>query len=311
MLVPVAVAGWIGVRLLERRGRFGRGLLYELLGVAALFALVALLHRPVPAHAALAAQGVGQWLLVMARVLAWPHTDMPVAALAMNAPLALLLCLRLFRPTWRREGDGVVVLLGLWAIAMAAATAWSRGGSWELALGLPSRYVDLAVVLPLVNLWCAFRLAAGLGERRRPMARLGVGLFGVFVVVGWLALTAAALRSMIVPRFRDPAAPVRLAIAYQRTWDSAVYDRQPRFYRPHDDLSRVRSVLEDSRLAGKLPPSFQPERPPGLLGRWVRWCVERRTPIALTLVGLAFGAMRWPRDRRRLSGSGREDLTPD
>lgn len=293
LLVPVALVGWIGVRLCECRGRVDRGLFYECLGGAGLLTFAILQYMSMPMYSGLVAHGLGQWLWVFARVLAWPHTDIPVAALVMNAPLAALLLLRLVRPEWRREEDGAALLFGFWTIALAGATAWSRGGGWELALGLPSRYVDFIVVLPLVNLWCAFRLASGMGEHRRPLARLGVALFAVFVAVGLAGQTATALRRIIVPRFRDPSAPVRLAIAYHRTWDTAVYDRQPRFYRLHDDLGRARAVLQDRRLLGKLPPSFQPEQPLGPLSRAVRWCAARRNLIAGMMGALGVLALFW------------------
>lgn len=294
LLVPVALVGWIGLRLYERRGRLDRGLLFECLGAAGLLAGAILQFLSMPVYSGLVARGVAQWLWVFARVLAWPHTDNPAAALVMNAPLAGLLLLRLSRLEWRRKEDGPVLVLGFWVIALAGATAWSRGGeAGELVFGLPSRYVDLVVVLPLANLWCAYRLVSGISERRRSFARLGMALFGGFLAVGLAGQIAVTMHDVIMPRFRNPAAPVRLAIAYHRTWNPAVYDRQPRFYRLHDDLGRANAVLQDRRLLGRLPPSFQPELPLGPLSRAVRWCAARRNWIAGIVAALGVLSLFW------------------
>ncbi len=71
------------------------------------------------------------------------------------------------------------------------------------------------------------------------------------------------------------ARPARLAVAFQRSGDPAVWAGQPRLLVPHANPESVRAVLEDTRMRGVLPPSLQPERPMGPLSRAVRWVLGR------------------------------------
>jgi hypothetical protein len=70
---------------------------------------------------------------------------------------------------------------------------------------------------------------------------------------------------------RDRDAPVRYAIAFQKTRDAAVFNGQPLLYVPNRNLGTVVAVLDDPRLRGKLPPSLQPQVGLGPLSRFTRW----------------------------------------
>jgi hypothetical protein len=154
-------------------------------------------------------------------------------------------------------------------------TAWARGGSAELAGGLPSRYVDFIVLLPLANLWAAVTLARETLAPRRPLAVLVAGAWGAFLLAGWIGLSAEVMRGLVLPRARDREAPVRLMRAYQASRDAAVFTGQPLLLVPHPNLAVVRAVLDDPRMKGALPPSMQPEQPMGPLSRAVRWTLGR------------------------------------
>jgi hypothetical protein len=83
------------------------------------------------------------------------------------------------------------------------------------------------------------------------------------------------MERIILPRMRDREAPVRLAVAFQRSGDAAVFAGQPRLLVPHPNPESVRAVLDDPRMRGGLPPSLQPERPLGPWSRAVRWVLVR------------------------------------
>ena len=201
-------------------------------------------------------------------------------------------------------GEDFVVVLGGWAVAMAAAMAWSRGASAEFWGAVPSRYADFLVLLPLANGWCLAVLVrearrsvvagegrdqcegealSGRGSQRagRMVAVIAVA-WGLFLAVGWAGLTAETLRGIIFPRMRDREAPVRLAVAFQRSGDAAVFAGQPRLLVPHPNPDSVRGVLADARLRGALPPSLQSEQPMGPLSRAVRWVLARDGEVATT-----------------------------
>lgn len=271
-LVPVALLGMILLRAIEARRRPGwkeLGPALVLLGVAAAMRVEA------TQHAALRPEDAGAWLSALGRLLAWPGEGWPVAV-AMNLPMVAIVTGRLARRRTARRGEDFVLLAGFWSGAVAFATAWVRGGSAELATGVPSRYVDFLVLLPLANAWSAATLANEMTERWRRSARIVAAAWGVFVFAGWLGLSAQMWRGVLAPRMRDREAPVRLLREFQRTGDAAVFAGQPRLLVPAPDLGLVRAVLEDPRMRGKLPPSLQPERPMGPLSRGVRLLLERQ-----------------------------------
>jgi hypothetical protein len=194
----------------------------------------------------------------------------------MNLPLLLVVTSRVLRRRVAAPGEDLVLLLGGWSAAIGLATAWVRGGSAELTAGVPSRYVDFIVLLPLANVWSAVVLAREAAVRWKTVAPVLAGAWGVFVLVGWLGLTVEVMRGLVLPRARDRDAPVRLAVAFQRSGDEAVFAGQPRLFVPHPNLEIVRAVLADPRMRGALPPSFQPERPLGPLSRAVRALLGRQ-----------------------------------
>ncbi|MBL9202721.1 MAG: hypothetical protein JNL39_19565 [Opitutaceae bacterium] len=270
-LVPVALLGLAMVRAIERRR-----MAWKDAGVAGLLLALALILRvTVPEHAALQASGPGEFLAAAGRVLGWPHAQTPLVALGVNAPLLLLLGLRLARKRTAAHGEDFVVLLAGWSAAIALATAWARGGSAELAAGLPSRYVDFIVLLPLANVWAAAALAREVAAPRRPLGVLVAGAWGAFLLAGWIGLSAEVWRGLVLPRARDREAPVRLMQAYQASRDDAVFAGQPLLLVPHPNLAAVRAVLDDPRMKGALPPSLQPEQLPGPLSRAARAVVAR------------------------------------
>ncbi len=264
-LVPLALMGWEAVRWLDGRRDWRRWLCWLVLLGGAL-----LLRRNEPAHAGLRADVPGEFFEALGRVFAWPHTGQPWAALVIMLPLALLGFARIARRIPPHPGRDRVLAVALWVILVAMATAWTRGASAEFAAGVPSRYADFFVLLPLASaaalVW-AWPLVA---ERHRRLLRIGAASWVLFVVVGWFGLSAEAWRRVVGPRAADRAAPERLMEAFQQTGDAAVYAGMPRLLIPHPNLEAVARVLADPRLDGALPPSMQPDRPSGPLSRWLR-----------------------------------------
>lgn len=273
-LVPVALLGMAAMRAVEGR-RIDRRIAMQAGLAAGLLVLALSLRAEVAEHAALKAAGVGEFLTAAAQMLSWPHVNVPWAAVALNLPILAVVGGRVLRRRQAVAGEDFVLLVGGWSAAVGLATAWARGGSAELQAGVPSRYVDFVVLLPLANVWGAVVLVREAVERSRPMARLVAGAWAAFLLVGWIGLNAEVMRGLVLPRARDREAPVRLAVAFQRSGDPAVYAGQPRILVPGQNLEAVSAVLKDPRLQGKLPPSLQPERPMGPLSRVARWGLGR------------------------------------
>jgi hypothetical protein len=90
-----------------------------------------------------------------------------------------------------------------------------------------------------------------------------------------MGLSAEVIRGLILPRMHDRDAPVRLAVAFQRSGDPAVFIGQPRLLVPDPNPESVRRILTDPRLRGVLPPSLQPQQPTGPLSRAARFVLRR------------------------------------
>jgi hypothetical protein len=261
MLVPIALAGWLGLRAWEGNRRWR-----DLPAVMVLALLAWSWHRIEPAHAGLRAESLRDFLLVLGRLLAWPYSGQPWAAFVLNLPLAVMFGKRLLKRREARAGEDFIFVMAGWTLLVALAAAWSRGGSGEFFFGVPSRYADFMALLPMANVWCAVQLADQAGRRVRLVALA----WGACLFAGWLGLSAEVMRGIILPRARDREAPVRLARAFQLTGDAAVFAAQPRLLVPHPNPESVRAVLTDPRMQGALPPSLQPDRPMGWLSRGVR-----------------------------------------
>lgn len=272
--VPVLLLGLGVLRLIERRS-FAVGAVRRCWPAGILFVVALVLWLSAPRLAELQATSVGTFFVPLGRALAWPHVGQPWAAFLLNLPLAVAVIGRLMGRRRPVAGEDFVLLLGSWAVLVAVAAAWTRGGGGEFTAGVPSRYVDFLVLLPLANAWILVVLVQEFAPRWRASGRLVAVTWGLFLFVGWLGLSAEVMRRLILPRLRDRDAPVRLMQEFQRTNDAAVFSGQPRLLVPHTNLDSVRSVLADPRLRGALPPSLQPERPQGPLSRAVRWVLRR------------------------------------
>ncbi|MFA5057399.1 MAG: hypothetical protein WC485_04755, partial [Opitutaceae bacterium] len=170
-LVPVALLVLAAVRMMERRPRHLAG--WPLVAMALLMALAVGLHVTVPGHAGLETASPRQFLGVLGRCLAWPYPDNPWVALVANVPLVFLVCLRLARRHAPRSGEDYALLIGFFAMAASLAEAAMRGGSPELAVGLPSRYADVQVLLPVANAWCLCALLPAAPPRWQRVAAVG------------------------------------------------------------------------------------------------------------------------------------------
>ena len=269
VFVPMALLGLAVLRAVERR-RFDGAWWRDAWPAFALLAVAVALRADVPAHAALRVATAGQFFNAFGRAMAWPHTWMPAAALVLNLPLAIVVGARLAGSRRAAAGEDFVLLIGGWAVVAAGALAWARGGGDEFDAGMPSRYVDFLVLLPIANTLCAVMLAREATARGRLVARTAAAVWCGFLLIGWLGLSAQVMRGLILPRMRDRDAPVRLAVAFQQSGDAAVFAGQPKLLVPHPNPATVRAVLTDPRLRSALPPSFQPGQPMGPLSRAVR-----------------------------------------
>lgn len=233
----------------------------------AVLAAIALRER-VPEHEIMRATSVSEWLGAFCRLAGWPHTGQPLAVVVVNLPLLAAVYLR-GKPAGERDALlEFPVALGFFSLLTSAAAAWARGGGDEFAVGLPSRYVDFAALLPMANAGALVALLIRNGANR--LAPVAAAAWSLFILVGLVGESSVALRRVILPRAADRDAPVRLMQQYQRSRDPRVFQGQPRLLVPHPNPGSIDAVLDDPRLRGALPPSLQPQEPQGPLSRSVR-----------------------------------------
>jgi hypothetical protein len=285
VFVPVALLGLAAVRALESRPK--RLAWRPVTAAALLLVLAAALRATVPAHAGLEAASLRQFLAVLGRCLAWPYPENPWVALVANVPLVLVVWRRLTLRQAPRPGEDYALLIGFFTMATSVAEAALRGGSPELAVGLPSRYADFQILLPVANAWCLCSFLTAAPERWRRVVSIGALVWGCVLVLGWLALSAQMWRGVILPRMADRDAPVRLIQAFQATGDARVFLGQPRLLVPSPNLTSVAQVLADPRLRGRLPPSLQPGRPLGPLSALTRRILRHATGILWSALAIA------------------------
>ncbi|MEO6005710.1 MAG: hypothetical protein ABIS43_21335 [Opitutus sp.] len=273
-IVPVVLLGMATVRAWERRSvdqRFWREIWPAGILLIAAFAL----RVDVTAHAVLRARTVIEFLTAFGRAAGWPHTWIPATAIMLNLPLLLAVVLRLMRRRTAASGEDFVLLLGGWVLVTGAAMAWKRGGGPDFEGGVGPRYTDFLVLLPIANTWCGVQLAREFGKRRRHFVQFTLAAWLAFLAIGWYGRSSQVMRGLIIPWMGDPEKPVRLAVAFQQSGRPAVYGGQPVLFVPHPNLETVWTVLQDPRMEGRLPPSFQPERRMGPLSRAARWLLGR------------------------------------
>ncbi|HZP60431.1 MAG TPA: hypothetical protein VFB27_08920, partial [Opitutaceae bacterium] len=271
-LVPFALLGLAIMRAIEKRQLtdLGRRGMWPIVLLSAIVLAVMPWQRTSPQNCSPA-----QFLSALNLALSWPHVDQPWAAVVLNVPLLWAVISRLLRRRRAGTGEDLIILMGGWALLNAVAIAWARGGDEEFgASWLPSRYIDLLILLPLANAWLAVMLLTTAAERWRRSARLLVAAWMVFLLIGWLGTSLQTWHDILQLRIRDRFAPVRLAQKFYATGDPRTYLGQPRLNTPHPRLDLVWHVLHDPRLQGALPPSFQPKQPLGPLSGAVRPLLE-------------------------------------
>jgi hypothetical protein len=277
-ITPLALLALEVFRLMERRGAGGWRVFARRAWPALALLGLAVVARGMGANGTqeLMAREPGVLAEAMGRAWAWPHTAMPIAAFALNAPAVIVVSLRMARRAEASATTDAFLGLWFWGMAAAAAMAWTRGASDEWAFGVPSRYADFLVLLPLANAGCAAWLAKRAVAKGERAAVMGLAAWALFLAVGWAGLSAEAWRRVIRPRLADREAPVRLARAFMDSGgDGDVFKGQPRLLTPHPAPEVVWAVVNDPRLAGCLPPTFQAGCALGPGSMAVRWLLGR------------------------------------
>lgn len=227
------------------------------------------------------------FLRALLDLLGWP-AGWPGALVVLAAPFAIF-ALQLRGRRDATSFDLIVLALGLWAVAQAAALAFARGADYG---GYVSRYGELLAVFTLANALALVRLASA-----SPRARAAAWSFGAL----WLAVAGLGLHRLNTgghAAYFHEHAPAnnarRLAAvqAYLERGDRSLLEQPATRAVLYQGVDQIASLLDHPRFRTLLPSEILPANAPTLSGRAVRALQTHAVALGgigglLLLVGLA------------------------
>ncbi len=171
------VVALVVLDLWRRRETLGHA--WPTVGVCLLIVTLGLLLQvDVAAHHVLRAHSLPEFVIALAKNLAWPWVVMPPFAVVALLPLALLAWVCLVKRRELLAPDRLIVALIMWVLLQGAAAAYARGAG-----GHPPqwRYMDTSSFVLLVDCLCIGRLLTAHREFI-PLARLSTAVFAVWAI---------------------------------------------------------------------------------------------------------------------------------
>lgn len=267
--VPIALIAVASLRIFERR-RQSSDVVWLIVAAIVLAMVAVVLHVSVPGHTVLEAKSVANWSVIFSEIMAWPHVTIAAAGLILNLPLIFVGVTRLVARREAQTEEDFSIAIAAWATAAAAAAAWFRGGGGEFVYGVPSRYIDFLLLLPIANVWCLLKIVEGAPGALKRVVYGAASAWGMFLFIGWAGGVADSLEHEVLPRIRHRDEPLILTREFQRTNDPNLFRAGEAHMLPHPSPASVKRVLNDPRMKAVLPPSLQPTTPQGPLSRIVR-----------------------------------------
>lgn len=198
-------------------------------------------------------------------LLGWP-SPLPGAVALVQLPW-LVHALRLRGRTDTAPVDRVILVLGLWGAAQAAAIAFGRAGDNS---DFVSRYGDLFFVSTLAGALALARLAPAGGRERT--AFLAASVLWSVVVVGGLVRDSTEGHALYFQlHAAERRETGRTAVQnYLRSGDRTVLDSRAGKAVFLEDTPLVGRLLDDPKLRALLPPPVNPATAPDAVGSQVR-----------------------------------------
>lgn len=206
----------------------------------------------VASHEHLRARSPWAWLVGAASALSWPVSGWPVAFVAVQLPVAVLIAKRL-RARQFSGDEAVLFALAAWTWMNAAAIAYGRA---NLGMAESPRYTDVYAVGLVANA-LALAILAGRGSRRRllvPLAALWIVLFSL----GLWSQNRRAYAQVLddLPRVKSQE---RLHLrAFLATGDIEVLLKAPPNELPYPRPDLLGNLLAVPEMRAMLPMSIRP-----------------------------------------------------
>ena len=271
----------------ERRG--GK----ELLGLLAhaILAVVMILDIPVlpSGDADVMPKSLAGWFDIATLTASWPvskpswaPTLRALTALAIYAPVIVLLACLLKRKAPIRDPRWLQVAIACWAVVQVLAMLYGRGVSV-----LQSRYYDVILIAPLTS-------AAALLSLRSGGALRGRGIL-VFTCI-WFMAVVIGLGQKALGTIPDEFAWWRDTVQtrtqnlsrFLATGDFSAIAGKPRFHIPYPSAEYLRDVASDPVVRGFLPPELTDSTAPiNKVNRYVLREGPLLIPVGLALLMIA------------------------
>ena len=257
VLAPLAGAGLYLLQWLRGLGRDRA----SLISAVAFLAATAVVVKTTLGASSLAIevqhpQSLGELFYSLNLVATWPFLPLiPVLCLLLNLPWFLFAAGLLRQPPPRRDPAWFLLACGGWVLLQFGALAYARG-----ATPLLSRYKNVIVMGPLVNLLCLAALPALAGWQGWLRQRLLV-VWPVLMALG-LVVGSLGLAGGMEARHRDALVQETRLRAYLVEGQPLRIDDLAYFARPYPSASMLKGYLDDPTIHAFLPPNILPANGP-------------------------------------------------
>lgn len=250
-MAPLVAASICGLRMLCDHAPRRVMLIRIAIGLAATITGLVLLLRTGLVHSSqIDLAGLGRAL----SCLAWPYANSAWAGVVLSLPIVALLVRTIRLRSNALPIDYFAIALGVWSAAQIAAVAMDRHAD---ATSLQSRYLNVVLLWPLMNLFSLVRLT-GAASRRDGLqqalvvlpAAAGAVLIGILVAQAPRSYAAITLASQ---QHVEQAA--RIA-RYVRLGDVSALSAE-HMALPYPDVRRLKALLDDPALRTGLPPNLR------------------------------------------------------
>ena len=218
-------------------------------GVLALGILTA--SAPLPHHEPLRAKTIADFSGALARNLAWPWVEHPLASLMMWVPIGVLLLMVASRRGKTTVLERFILGLGFWVALQAAATAYGRGAGAPVPASRYQDFLSLGFVANTMAIVAILdRALVATTARRVAIATLAIWMLMGTVGMDRLVVGAQVSLAGWRPLWRAQADNVRRFVIGR---DFAEFTSKRGLEIPYPDAQVLAGVLQDPYIRRILP----------------------------------------------------------
>lgn len=201
----------------------------------------------IPAHTALKAQSVGQFLSAFVKVFSWPSNAFWISAFIVQTPLLVLVYRTVLNKSQPTPTEVFILSMAVWLLGQFVSLSYGRA-----VAPAQSRYLDLFAVGLLINLVSAFVLLRAAGPRRVFAHQCATAIWLLTIALGFW-LSADGLLNDIRRKADQSREQERNVRAYLCTGDNAHLTNKADQEIPYPDMVRLKALLDTTAIRQILP----------------------------------------------------------